>query len=70
MLDDPVADVGYCHTEEFAQMLRQAGFRQVKFLPINEHTSAVIAYKWPGSRTRLPRHSGCRVLSPKGRALR
>jgi cyclopropane fatty-acyl-phospholipid synthase-like methyltransferase len=40
------SDGGYCHTEgEFAGMLRQAGFSQVKFLPINEHTSAAIAYK-------------------------
>jgi hypothetical protein len=40
------SDGGYCHTEEeFTQMLRQAGFRQVNFLPINEHTGVAIAYK-------------------------
>jgi cyclopropane fatty-acyl-phospholipid synthase-like methyltransferase len=40
------SDGGCCHTEEeFTQMLRQAGFRQVKFMPVNEHTSAAVAYK-------------------------
>lgn len=40
------SDGGYSHTEEeFTQMLRQAGFGQVEFVPINEQTSAAVAYK-------------------------
>jgi hypothetical protein len=40
------SDGGFCHTEaEFADWLKESGFRKVEFLPLNPITSAAIAYR-------------------------